>query len=110
MPAVELAKRATDQRREQPAQVDAHVVGAVGVGLARIVVGVEAADLNRERRMNSPLPSATSARAGNSKSSNAIAKWPNIIIAPPMITLAVRPSQRSAMSPPKKGLKKAAPP
>ena len=60
--------------------------------------------------MNSPFPSATSARAGKSSASEAIAKWPNIIIAPPMITLLVRPSHRSAISPPKKGLKKAAAP
>src|SRR6185312_14198073 len=52
--------------------------------------------------MNRPLPSATRASAGNSSASKAMEKWPAIIIAAPMITLFVRPSQRSAICRPKK--------
>jgi len=60
--------------------------------------------------MNRPLPIATSASAGNSSASNAMEKWPSIISVPPMMTLLVLPSHRSAMIPPNKGLKKAAAP
>src|SRR5690348_17552033 len=50
MPAVELAQGPAHQRREEAAEIDAHVIGAVRVRFARIVVAVEASDLHRERR------------------------------------------------------------
>ena len=48
VPAVELAERAAHERRQQAAQIDAHVISAVGIGLARVVVGIKAADLDRQ--------------------------------------------------------------
>ncbi len=55
MPAVKLAKRPADQRRQEPAEIHADVVDVVGPDAARILWRIQGADLAGQARQEEAI-------------------------------------------------------
>jgi hypothetical protein len=105
MPADRLAERAADQRRQERADIDADIEDRIGAVAAVIAGRIKAADLGRDVRLEAAVAENEREQREQEQLLDAIMKWPIAISMAPITTVRRWPSTRSAMSPPRIGVK-----